>query len=105
MLPPFTIGGDTVTYSATTTSGTTSAAAIGIKATPPGSQVIVQAPAANTVAVFIKFGTSSVVATTAGFPMLPGAIHVFSVGQGQTHMAAITASSTGTVYATPGLGN
>ena len=104
MLPPFTIGGSTVTVSATTTSSTSSRQAIGAKTSPPGAQIIVQAPAGNTVAVFIKIGSSTVAAAVTDFPLLPGAIMAFSIGPDQTHIAGITASSTGTVYVTPGMG-
>ena len=100
-MQPFSIGGATVSIAATTTTGRI---ALGIKSTPPGSQVVVQAPSSNADTVFIAFGGSSITATTAGFPMLPGAIQVFSVGQGETYIAAICGSSTGTVYATPGHG-
>ena len=58
---------------------------------------------ATAVTVFIQFGDSTVVATTAKMPVPTGAVEVFSIG-GATYIAGITASGTGTVYATPGYG-
>lgn len=58
----------------------------------------------TTNAVFINFGDSTVVAAaTTGVPVGPGETCGFSVS-GSTHVAAITAASTATVYFTPGNG-
>lgn len=55
--------------------------------------------------VFINFGTSAVTATTAaGMPITAAAPEVFSVPDGATHVAAITASGTATVYFTASTG-
>ena len=59
---------------------------------------------ATAVTVFIQFGDSTVVATTAKMPIPAGAVEVFSIG-GSTYIAGITISGTCTVYATPGRGN
>lgn len=54
--------------------------------------------------VFIEFGSSTVVAATATGMIVPAnQTEVFEVGLA-THMAAITAASTATVYATSGVG-
>lgn len=56
-------------------------------------------------AAFINFGDSTITATTAaGIPIGPGEVAGFTRGPGVTHAAAITASSTATVYFTPGEG-
>lgn len=56
---------------------------------------------AGSVAVFVKSGDSSVAATTAGQPVLPGQDREFIRDPKDTHLAAITASSTATVYFSP----
>lgn len=99
---PFSIGGATVTLSVTTSSGSS---ALGLKTTPPGSQVVVQSDPNSADTAFIAFGGSSITATTSGYPILPGTVQTFSVGQGETYIAAITASGTATLYATPGHGS
>ena len=59
----------------------------------------------GSVTVFVEFGNSTVVATVAGsMPVLPGTVESFQVNAFQTHVAAITASGTATLYATTGLG-
>lgn len=56
--------------------------------------------------VFIKFGTSSSVtaATTTSMPIPGGAVEILSCPPTYTHVAAITASGTPTVYFTTGDG-
>jgi hypothetical protein len=57
------------------------------------------------VTMFIAFGDSAVSATVAaGMPIPAGGVEVFDVPGGPTHVAAITASGTGTLYVTPGQG-
>jgi len=98
MIVPFTPNkAGTVSVSASTSSGSVSL----------GSTVRhqVRVHNAGTGLVFVEFGTSAVTAaTTTGIPLAAGATEVFTVSQTDTHMAAITASGTATVYATPGLG-
>lgn len=55
--------------------------------------------------MFIAFGESGVVATTASLPIPSGAVEVFSVNPATTHIAAITAVGTTTLYATSGRGS
>lgn len=96
MMNPFTPAG-TVNVSATTSSDRVELAAGAI------DQVMVTVPAGDAMA-FVEFGDSTVVATAASStPVLPGAAYIFTVGPA-THMAAITAASTATVYATGGQG-
>lgn len=55
--------------------------------------------------VFIKFGDSSVAATVAGGPIIPGGqVRGFRVPSTATHVAAITASGTATVNVVVGRG-
>jgi hypothetical protein len=58
----------------------------------------------GSVTVFVQFGNSSVAATTSHMPIPAGAAESFQIGPGVTHVAGITASSTATLYATPGCG-
>lgn len=53
---------------------------------------------AGSVPVFVTSGDSTVVATVAGSIVPPAQTRLFSKAVGDTHMAAITASSTATVY-------
>lgn len=55
--------------------------------------------------VFIAFGDSSITtATTTGVPIPAGGVEVFEVSPKATHLAARTASGSGSVYATSGRG-
>lgn len=65
--------------------------------------VRIAAPAGGAIA-FINFGASTVTAAATDTPILPGTVEVFSVGSAVTHIAAITASSTQTIYHTCGDG-
>lgn len=53
---------------------------------------------AGTVPVFLASGGSTVTATTAGSFVPPGDMRLFEKSANDTHLAAITASSTATVY-------
>ena len=67
-------------------------------------QVMVSALAANTTVAFIRFGISTVTATTAvDTPILPGTVQMFSVGPATTHVAVVSASAA-TLYFTCGHG-
>ena len=59
---------------------------------------------ATSVTVFIQFGDSTVAATTAKMPIPAGAVETIQIGRATTHVAGITASGTGTLYVTPGMG-
>lgn len=58
----------------------------------------------GSVIVFVKFGSSTVEATSSNSFIAPGATEVFSVPQGVTHVAGITASSTASIYVERGEG-
>lgn len=61
---------------------------------------------AGSATVFISFGTSSAAtaATATGMPLPSGAVEIFSCSPTVTHIAAITASGSATLYATLGHG-
>lgn len=100
MTEVFTNGGATVSVAGTTSTDKVQVAVAGTAE----RTVRVASPAANATA-FIRFGDSTVVATTTtSMPLLPGTVEVFTVPGTHTHMAVITATGTATVYATPGKG-
>lgn len=71
-----------------------------------GSTVVVTNSPSSAAIAFIELGTSAAVAVaTTGMPVPPGAILVLSRPPGCTHIAAITASSTATLYTTTGDGD
>lgn len=86
---------------------TTSSAASLIKADPEGSFQL-RLYNAGTATVFYAVGGASVTAAVTDVPLPSGAIEVITVQNPQsspvTHIAAITASSTATLYASTGFG-
>jgi len=90
----------TVSISASTTSANSA-----ISVPPGGGQVrVVVGSASGAAWVYIRFGETGVVATSADIPMLPNTIEIFTVGQGVTHIAALTDAGTAVVRAKAGLG-
>jgi hypothetical protein len=85
---------DTAAISATTNSAS---------AALTGSGNSVRVFVTGTGQAFIQFGDSNVTATTSKMPVA-AAIESFGLPDGVTHIAAITASGTATVYATRGKG-
>lgn len=98
MLNPFTPGGTTKLRA----TGSTSKIALGLLPGGFGQQVLIQAPAGGPVA-FIKFGDSTVAATSADMPVLPGTSRIYSVGN-TSYIAGIVGSSSASIYATVGQG-
>lgn len=97
---PFSIGGASQSISATTSSSNVSLATIGAHL-----QVMVTAPSANAATAFIAFGVgNTTAATVSGTPILAGTAQVFTVPAGTNYAAAITGTSTATLYFTPGDG-
>lgn len=86
-----------------TVSVSVSAASSRTALTRASNSVMVTAPAGGAVC-FINFGSSSVTAAVTDTPILPGSVQVFSPPASATHIAAICASSTQTLYATCGEG-
>lgn len=97
-LAPITVAG-TVTLAATTSTARVALAKNVL------NQVMVSSPSASSLA-FIKFGDSAVTAAITDTPILPGTQKVFTVPSdgSVTHIAAITGTSTATIYATSGEG-
>lgn len=58
----------------------------------------------TTAIVFIKFGNSTVTAATTDMPIPAGGVETFEISPAVTHIAGITASVSGTLYATTGRG-
>lgn len=97
MLNPFTPGGSS-TLSATDTSSSVALDTHG------GMQVLIFSPAASDT-VFIKFGDSTVEATTADIAIGAGFNRVFTIPPGATHVAGICAATeTATLHITRGDG-
>lgn len=98
---PFSANSATVNIAATTSTGNV---ALGGSGYGHGG-ISVRIYNAGPATVFIEFGTSAVTAATAtSIPVPAGAIETQVVGPAITHVAAITASGTATVYFTPGQG-
>jgi hypothetical protein len=94
-----------VNSAAVSVSGTTASGSLNIAeaiTTMPGGRTC-RVYNATSAVCFIKFGGSTVTATTADMPIPPGAVEVFSIGDA-TYIAGITGGGTGTLYATPGFG-
>ncbi len=67
-------------------------------------QVMVSALSGNSAVAFIRFGISTVTATTAvDTPILPGTVQLFAVGPAPTHVAVVSGSAA-TLYFTCGHG-
>ena len=102
MDPFHPIPGSTISISATTSSAS---AAFKISRTDRFQVRLYNAGAAT---VFVNRGGSSVAATTSSMPIPSGAVEVLTFDNHPadpvTHVAAITASGTATLYATQGEG-
>jgi len=90
----------TMAVSATTS---TASGALNLPSAPHAGTTVRIHNAASVV-VFIKFGDSTVTAATTNMPIPAGGTEVFQIGPSVTHIAAITASGSGTLYATTGVG-
>jgi hypothetical protein len=98
-MPVFRPMGATVNLAVTTTTGSVPLT------TSLNSREEVRIVNPSSVVMFIEFGASDVTAATAtSMPMLPGTVETFEVAPSQTHVAAITASGSATLYATTGRG-
>jgi ABC-type uncharacterized transport system permease subunit len=97
---PFTALGATVNLAVSNVTGNVALTAVGDQG---GMEVRLYN--AGSATVFVNFGISTVAATAAaGMPLPSGAIEIVTVGPLVTHLAAITAASTATLYATSGRG-
>ena len=103
MQPFHPVVGSTVSISATTSSS-----AVALNSQPNIGRFHLRIFNAGSATVFITRGTSTVAATTSSYPIPSGAIEVITINNADaspvTHVAAITASGTATVYFTVGWG-
>ena len=96
----FTPVGATVNIAAATTTANVARTSLDLR---EGAQVRVCN--SGSVVAFVAFGDSGATATTTtSMPILPNTVEVFTVNPTQTHMAAITASGSTTLYLTTGVG-
>jgi hypothetical protein len=96
----FAPAGNTVNLAVTTS---TARVALTAPATAGGYQVRIYN--AGSATAFIRFGTVAIDAATAtSMPVPSGQTEVFTVASTVTHVAAITASGSATLYATTGYG-
>jgi hypothetical protein len=102
MTTVFSPTGATVNLAVTSTTGNVAMTIMG-GMTQQGSRSI-RVYNSGAVDVFIAIGSSAITATTSSLPIPAGAVEVFETGPSATHIAAITASSTATVYFTSGRG-
>ncbi len=73
--------------------------------TSPASATAVRVKNTGTVRLFYEIGTSTVTAVVAtSTPLDPGESEMLSLLTGDTHIAAITAGSAGSLHATTGVG-
>lgn len=94
----FTLNGATVTLSATTGAPTPTAIS------PREGSIRVYNAGAVTAFLRSGIGTADATATTSHTPIAAGTVEAFSIPTNHTHISAITASSTATVYVTVGNG-
>jgi formylmethanofuran dehydrogenase subunit D len=98
MYPPFTpANGASVTVSASTTSADEA-----ITKLSNGGQILVTN--GGSVVVFVRWGVGAQTATAADVAIPGGQWRLFTVEPGTNMVAALTASSTASVYFTPGHG-
>lgn len=69
-----------------------------------GGHSVMRVYNAGTQLAFARWGTGTQTATTSDMPLVPGVVEVFSKAYADDTFAAITSSSTATVYITPGEG-
>lgn len=69
-----------------------------------GGHSVMRVYNAGTAIAFARWGTGAQTATTSDMPLIPGVVEVFSKAYADDTFAAITSSSTATVYVTCGEG-
>lgn len=92
---PFSPCGATVSLSATTSSSNANITA--------GNSAL-RVVNSGTGVAFIRWGVGTQTAVVTDLPILPSSMEVFGIPIGANNVAAITATGTATVYATPGEG-
>ena len=106
---PFGSATTAVSVSGSTASGTlnlpgTTSDLSGSSRTSNMSGISVRVYNSTTVTVFIKFGASGITAATTDMPIPAGGVEVFTINPSCTTIAGITAGTSGTLYATTGMG-
>lgn len=87
-----------------TISATSSSSSITLDSTDLVGNNVMRIANAGTATAFVRWGTGAQTALTSDMPVLSGTIEVFTKDPTTTVVAAITASSTATVYVTCGEG-
>jgi len=99
LMPPFTPGPTTSASSSGSASAATALPCVGQQAR------IVSASGGTQVLAFIKFGDSTVAATTSDTPIIPGSDQIFTPPSVATHFSVIAASASATtIRVTSGIG-
>jgi len=93
-----------VATTAVSVSGTTARGALNMPPSTPAGNVSVRIFNSVSVTVFVKFGDVTVTAATTDMPIPAGGVETFQISSQVTHVAGITAGTSGTLYVTPGLG-
>lgn len=83
---------------------TLTAGSVSSAATIPASCPTLEVQNEGTVTVFLAWAVSGAVATTAGYPIMPGQAKTITIESGHASVAAITAGGTATLYVTAGEG-
>lgn len=101
--------GTTKTLSATSTSGSVTFDAKDVSSSTTnagtiGGHSVMRVYNAGTQTAFCRWGTGAQTATTADMPLIPGVVEVFDKCYADDTFAAITATSTATIYITCGEG-
>lgn len=103
MQPFHPIADSTVSISASTSSSR-----VALQKTPSTGEFHLRIHNAGAATIFFNRGGSTIDATTSNMPIPAGAVEVITINNAQkepvTHVAAITASGTATVYFTVGWG-
>jgi hypothetical protein len=94
----FTLNGETVTLSVTTSSPTPTAFS------PKNGSIRVYNSGSVTVFLRSGIGTSDATATTSHTPIAPGTVESFTVPANHTYVSGITSSGSATVYVQVGDG-
>ena len=91
------------------TAGSGAAVAVQVKTTGTGAgaspATLRVCTAASSALMYVKFGDSSVVATSNDMALPGGVVEIFQLSANDTHMSVISSGSSNTVYATIGLGS
>lgn len=87
----------------TVTAGSGAAVNVSLKSSGSPCSVRIANPTGNQI-MYVKFGVSTDAATTSDMPILPGSIEVFQMQSNQTHLSAISAGASSTLYLTVGRG-